>query len=372
MSRPRRLQVFAVEPDTVQLSWGALTPGPLTVRAIAGVDGEVVAEQDIESDGAPGVALLAGLAPDTDHVVHVGEHRLAVRTPAPPPGRELYRFMTLSDMHLGLAHFGLRNTMRERDIEELHTLRCTRAALAEGKAWGAQHLVLKGDLVNHGTSDEYDLLGKVLAEAGLPTEAIPGNHEVKPHREIDHDEAFTRLGLTVPDEGLHTVDFPGLRLALVDSTMDGVNTPRLDHVIPHLGEAIDRRPALVLLHHHLLRLPVSTYWPPGVPSPLAGRFLRSVAAASPNVVVASGHTHRHRMRRVGPVVVTENGSPKDYPGTWTGYVVHEGGLRQVTRRVARPDAIGWTEHSRRAALGVWGKWSPGTLDQRCFTIPWAV
>jgi PTS system nitrogen regulatory IIA component len=36
-----------------------------------------------------------------------------------------------------------------------------------------------------------------LAEAGLPTEAIPGNHEVKPYREVDHPDAFARLGLTV-------------------------------------------------------------------------------------------------------------------------------------------------------------------------------
>jgi hypothetical protein len=54
------------------------------------------------------------------------------------------------------------------------------------------------------------------------------------------------------------------------------------------------------------------------------------------------------------VVVTETGSPKDHPGTWTGYVVYEGGLRLVVRRVGRSDAIRWTEHSRRAAGGAWG------------------
>ena len=72
----------------------------------------------------------------------------------------------------------------------------------------------------------------------------------------------------------------------------------------------------------------------------------------------------------GHVVVTETGSPKDHPGTWTGYVVHEGGIRQVVRRVARPDVIRWTERSRRAAGGAWGVWSPGRLTDRCWDLPW--
>ena len=370
MIRTRRLQVFAVEPDAVQLSWAAMGPGEITARAVTG-GGDVVAEVGIEADGGPGVANLVGLAPDTTYTVEVADRSLTARTVAPPPGQELYRFMTLSDMHLGQDHFGLVRKMREPDpVEEIHTLRCTRAALAEGRAWGAEHLILKGDMVDQGTADEYDLLGKVLAEAGLPVEAVPGNHEVKPYREVDHPEAFRRLGLTRPEERVHTVDLPGLRVALIDSTTLDVNTPRLDHAVAGMADALDGRPALVILHHHLLRLPFSVLWPPGVPGPLARRFLDAVADASPAALVASGHTHRHTTRRHRHVVITETGSPKDHPGTWTGYVVYEGGLRQVVRRVGRGDAITWTEHSRRAAGGAWGYWSPGRLDHRCLTLEW--
>ncbi len=217
--------------------------------------------------------------------------------------------------------------------------------------------MLKGDLVNRASEDEYDLLDKVLAEAGLPAEAIPGNHEVKSYREVDHADAFARIGLTAPD-GIRAVDLPGLRLVLVDSAAVGAHGARIEHAIPRLGEAIDGRPALVVLHHHLLPVPISTYWPPGVPSPLARRFVAAVAEASPAAIIASGHSHRHRMRRHGHVVVTETGSPKDYPGTWTGYVVHEGGIRQVVHRVARPDVLAWTEHTRRAAAGALGPLVP--------------
>ena len=363
MTRARRLQVFAVEPDAVQLTWAALGPGAVTVRC---GDVEVV----VDTDGGPGTADLRGLAPGTDHEIRVGDRTLRARTPEHPPGRELFRFMTLSDMHLGQAEFGLVAKMREHGVEEAHTLRGTRAALAEGMAWGAQHLVLKGDLVDRAAHDEYDLLGKVLAEAGLPAEAIPGNHEVKPYREVEPHVAFAGLGLAWPEGGLRTVDLPGLRLVLVDSTADGLHGGRIDHVLPSLGEAIDGRPALVVLHHHLLPIPVQTYWPPGMASPASRALVRTVAEAAPAAVIASGHSHRHRMHRDGEVVITETGSPKDHPGTWTGYVVHEGGVRQVVRRVARPDVIRWTERSRRAAGGAWGLWSPGTLAQRCWDLHW--
>jgi hypothetical protein len=87
-------------------------------------------------------------------------------------------------------------------------------------------------------------------------------------------------------------------------------------------------------------------------------------------MMSSGHTHRHRRHHHGPIVVTETGSTKDYPGTWTGYAVHEGGIRQVTRRVTEPDAIAWTEHTRWAMAGWWGEWSPGPRSHRCFTHVW--
>jgi hypothetical protein len=363
MTRARRLRVFAVEPEAVQLSWRALEPGEVVVR-VAGQ------ELVVESDGGPGTLDLVGLQPDTDHVIEVGDRRLTAHTPAPPPGEELFRFMTLSDMHLGQEDFGLFRKMHEPGVDEIHTLRGTRAALDEGLAWGAQHLVLKGDAVDRASYEEYEVLGKVLAEAGLPTDAIPGNHEVKPYREVDHTEAFAALGLTPMDDGVRALDLPGLRLVLIDSTADGLHGGRVDHALPRLGEAIDGRPALVVLHHHLLPIPVQTYWPPGMPSPAARRLVDAVGAASPAAVIASGHSHRHRMHREGHVVVTETGSPKDHPGTWTGYVVHEGGIRQVVRRVGRPDVIAWTERSGRAAAGAWRHWSPGTLSQRCWDLHW--
>jgi hypothetical protein len=93
--------------------------------------------------------------------------------------------------------------------------------------------------------------------------------------------------------------------------------------------------------------------------------------ANRNLVITSGHSHRHRRRLIDGVPHVEVGSVKDYPGVWAGYVVHEGGLRQVVRRVSPIDCLQWTEETRRVMLGAWKMFSPGTLRDRCFVHRWS-
>jgi 3',5'-cyclic AMP phosphodiesterase CpdA len=128
--------------------------------------------------------------------------------------------------------------------------------------------------------------------------------------------------------------------------------------------------AFVALHHQPERWNVPTHYPPGIGGAEARALLDALVAANPATFVASGHTHRHRRRQHGPIPVAELGSTKDYPGTWGGYAVHEGGIRQVVRRIAEPSVIGWTETTARAVAGVWGRWSPGQREARCFTHVW--
>ena len=182
---------------------------------------------------------------------------------------------------------------------------------------------------------------------------------------------MARLGLH-PVEDVRSFDLPGVRVVLADTTVAGCNHGKVHHLTDEVcGRLADADgPALLVLHHYVQPLPIPTFIPAGIASHRAGPFLRAVAAANPATLVTSGHSHRHRRRRRGPLVLTEVGSPKDYPGTWAGYAIHEGGIRQVVRRVTRPDCIGWTEYTRRAGLGLWGWWSPGRLEERCFTHPW--
>src|SRR5207302_8783375 len=110
-----RPSVFAVEDTSAQLIWPA------------GRDGR----------SQPEALDVAGLPPDADHVVA----GTAVRTLAPPPGPELFRFATVNDMHVGDRQFSFLGHM----VQPLMRLGpanfardCAAAAMEEAVAWGAQ------------------------------------------------------------------------------------------------------------------------------------------------------------------------------------------------------------------------------------------
>jgi predicted phosphodiesterase len=334
------------------------------------------------SDGGPGAVSLDGLPPATALEVVVetvrrrgGGGRVLARLPfatvAPPPGDLRFRFATISDLHIGQDGFGAFFKMREEGVSELHPVRCARAAIAEALAWGAQLLVVKGDMAHEGEPQHWEAAAGLLATVPVPVEAVPGNHDVGRDRTIDPQPALDEHGIRVT-HGLHVRDVPGLRLVLFDTTVPGRNYGRARHLQDDLARVLRRAPggAFVAMHHFPQRYRFPTAWPPGIAAPQSLRFLDAVAAANPATLLSSGHTHRNRLRRHGPLHVGQVGSTKDHPGVWAGYAVHDGGIRQVVRRVADPSCIRWTERTRRALGGLWGVLAPGTLEDRCFSITW--
>ena len=384
--------MFAVEDDAVQLTWVTLPPGVVRARA-----GSTVIDLGPAPPGRAGAADLGDLPAATllDVALERADGSVAWHQPAhtlaPPPGRELFRFATISDMHLGEDRFGYRGTIVERPpVAEAYSVRATRGALGELKAWGAQLLVVKGDVTESGQPGQWDIFGALLRDLDRPALGTPGNHDgiedpeptgwrhaVGPHRRIEPTSAIA------PREGLRRIglgstgrvqvrDEPGIRILLIDTTIahrrDGQIAVATDDVVSAIAES--DRPVWLGLHHQLMTFPFATYLPVGIPHDEAVRFLDRAVHARSDLLISSGHTHRNRRRAHGPAVITEVGSPKDYPGVWAGYVVHEGGIRQVVRRVATPDVLTWTDRSAGAAHGLWGVWSPGRLDQRCFTHTW--
>lgn len=273
----------------------------------------------------------------------------------------------MSDVHIGLDDFAFLPNVSDpvRDAAEPPSERCLRAAVDEARAWGAELVVVKGDVTQHGTVEQATIAARIIGD--MPAVVLAGNHEMKRHHE-DLAPVFGASYVT----GVRVVDVPGARLVVFDSSKPrrhtGTYARHADEVVDAVATASGA--AILLTHHQPLPLPVTHYWPPGVPSFAAERFFDRVVAANPSVLLSAGHTHRHRRRQHGPLVITEVGSTQHYPGTWAGYVVHEGGVRQVVRRVAAPDAIAWTEATRRAVLGVWARWSPGRIEERCFSHAW--
>jgi 3',5'-cyclic-AMP phosphodiesterase len=386
-----RLGLFAVDDESIQLSWAVLPTRHATFE-VAGQVFEIDAGAPewyrlrrgrplAPAMGGPGALTVNGLDPDTSYeVVMSGAGRarqlvLRVRTSASPQlGRTLFRFATISDMHVGERHVG--PTRRLHDPrprpEELdpYPLRCATAAIAEAQAWGAQLLVAKGDLTYAARPAETASIADALAAARVPVQAILGNHDVGGRADVAG--VLSSRGIPAHRQA-YSMDVPGVRILFGHSPVPGLHGGRLAETHARelsqlAGEASG--PVVLVVHHPPRRMPVQTYYPPSISWRDSNLLLEGVSARNPATLMLAGHTHRNRLYRSRGVTVAEVGATKDYPGQWAAYTVYERGIRQVVRRIVRPDAIAWTEMTRRAAFGIWGLWSPGRLGDRCWVLEW--
>lgn len=370
ISVPSNLEAFAVEPDAVQIAWRGLPAGPIDVGC---ADSATTAD----GNGGPGAVSLDGLPHSSSLTVRItpsdGETReLAITTPAPPPGERLARFATMSDLHLGSSKFGVVFKAKENPEPLVpHPMRCAVAAGIEAQAWGAQQMVLKGDLTHHTTAKEWPQLEQLVSGFDVPYVLTLGNHDRQPKKKgIDTDKGLANAGLHFSP--VDSVDLPGVRIVVADTTIPlkghGRVTDIADEVCERLAET--DQPVFLGIHHHFEQFPLPWFWPPGIPVKEGASFLTAIRQANHRLMISCGHTHRNRAYTRKGVLISEVGSPKDFPGVWAGYTVYEGGITQTVRRVAEPSAIAWTDRTRKAVGGIWSMWAPGYLDQRCFTHQW--
>ena len=373
-----------MEDTAAQVCWAGGFRGEMTLEAGP-------SRQTVVLDGRPGATVLEGLPPASalDLVVsgprgsgqpggmggsgRAGGRRRAATfsTLAPPPGRLLSRFATVNDVHIGSLSFGTLHPVWEDGEGEPHALACARGALNEAGRWGADLVVVKGDLTQDGCPEEWAQVGQLIAGCGLPAAVVEGNHDVC-KRAVDGAAILARHGVHLHQRPA-AVDLPGIRVVLFPTAAWHVDEGHVDR--SHLAAALELvanagGPAVVALHHYPQRFRWPTMYPSGIPGPIAASFLDALAEANPSTVVLTGHSHRHRRHSHGSLLVAEVGSTKDYPGSWAGYAVYEGGVLQVTRRVSAPQAIGWSEQGRRVLGGVWAVWAPGMRSHRCFTHLW--
>jgi 3',5'-cyclic-AMP phosphodiesterase len=368
-----RAEVFAVEDSSIQLTWRDAPAGPV---ALTVDDGRASRRLEAIGEAGPGSFVVDDLDPDTSYTVTAAPkgddpgQPLRFHTFPRLPGAELARLATISDIHIGERYFGLLPRTFERPEPPVpHTVRCAAAAIGEATQWRAQHFVFKGDLVDHGSRAEWDELASLLDTVPRPWSLMLGNHETMSKNRVPADTMLRELGL--PSELVRVVEMPGLRVVLVETALEGRGHGRVGDAAAAIDAVAETStPCLVVLHHHIQRLPFPLFWPPGISSRSGNEFVAGLRRANPNVLVTSGHSHRHRVRVVHGIPHVEVGSVKDYPGVWAGYVVHESGLRQVARRVSPSDCLRWTDETRRVMFGAWRLFSPGSLTDRCFVHRW--
>jgi len=342
----------------------------------------------------PGSVVVDGLEPGTTYDVVASATGVPAflagraRTLARPDGQLLSKFATVSDVHIGEKSFGV--LLRIHDAEEwpaggdsaqpardqagagTYSVRALRAAIDEAAAWGAELLVAKGDLTRFTTPAEVRDVGRLLAASPVPVEAILGNHDNQ--FGVNTRALLESQGVPVSWRP-RARDLPGVRVVLMSTASGNPHYHRGElsaemsaKVAALAGEAPGA--AWVGLHHPAERHRFPTVYPPGVSFEQGRQLLDALVGANPATFVTFGHRHRNRRYDYGPLVLTEVGSTKDYPGGWAGYKVFESGVIQVVRRTARQDVITWTEATRRGMNGQWARWSPGRLEDRCFAAEW--
>ena len=316
------------------------------------------------------VRRYADLRPDTEH--HYDG--LEFRTLARPEGDLLCAVATTNDVHFGETECGvmegleLGEVFRVEEGAEPYPEVMNRAAVAEIAALAPAAVVVKGDLTGNGIVEEYEqFLGCYTPTLGPVLHHVRGNHDAY------HGASFAATPTQL-------VDVPGARLAIIDTSIPlratgQVTTEQLAW-LDDVGADAERDgvPVLLFGHHHP--------WDPSSPKREPGyfginpddseRLVDVVAAHRAFVGYFAGHTHRNRVRHfaaTGSLPWVEVACVKDFPGAWAEYRVFEGGVLQVVRRIAAPDALEWTELTRGMFGGLYPSYAFGTMPDRCFPIP---
>jgi predicted phosphodiesterase len=317
---------------------------------------EAGATYDLAVDGAVASALLPA----------------SVTTLDAPGGRRLATVATVNDVHFGEVECGVIGTdeevgptFRAAPGDEPYPEVMNRGAIGEIEALAPDAVVVKGDLTNLGTEEEYEQFVAAYSQLGARMHHVRGNH----------DAMITDM---IASGAPLAIEVSGVTLAVLDTVRPGtdrgrISAEQLEWLDVLADESTD--PVLVFGHHHpwdpSSRERRATYFGinPDDSDALCALITRRPAIGG----YFAGHTHRTRVRRFPQarnVPIVEIACVKDYPGAWAQYDVYEGGYVQMTRRIAAPDAMAWTEKTRGMFAGLYRDYALGHIADRCFTATW--
>ncbi|MCZ7535552.1 MAG: metallophosphoesterase family protein [Acidimicrobiia bacterium] len=335
----------------------------------------VVGEAEVTTSGTYHSARITGLEPGVTYPLKVDGADPSellpdrVTTLAPLPGRILAKFATVNDVHFGERVCGRLGTgeqmgplFESAQGAEPYPVVMNRGAIAELAALDASAILVKGDLTNAGTVEQYEEFLAAYSALGPTMHHVRGNHDAMVTEQIASAHAPFAVGI------------PGALLAVLDTVRPGTDRGRLsaaqiEWLDTLAAESSD--PVLVFGHHHPWN-PASddrpdTYFGinPDDSESLCAVIDRREAIAG----YFAGHTHRNRVRRFAAarsVPMVEIACVKDYPGAWAEYHVYDSGYVQIARRISAHDAMAWTEQTRHMFQGMYRDYALGSLDERCF------
>lgn len=368
MSEPLDAELMTVGTDEVVVTFRTDDESSVVTR---------VGDRQVTTTGSYHSARVDGLEPLTrydlavDGAPYTAQLPVAVTTLQRPEGELLSTFATVNDVHFGEVECGHLDVPEGEDFVTVFTAEpgdppypevMNRAAIDEISAIDPDVVIVKGDLTDLGTAEQYEMFLDAYGRLGPRLYHVRGNHDAM----IDDSMAIERAP--------YAIDLKGATLAVLDTTTPGTDKGRLpaDQVAwldQVAAESID--PVLVFGHHHP--------WDPasakrsdnyfGINPDDSEAFLDVVARRESIAGYFAGHTHRNRVRRfpaAREVPMVEVACVKDYPGAWAEYRVYDGGYLHLMRRISAPDAMAWTEKTRAMFDGLYRDYALGGIEDRCF------
>ena len=362
-------ELFTVGPDEIVVTFRTDHADSVTTT---------VGDHEVTTVGPFHSARVAGLEPRTEYALRVDGAEATellparVATLARPTGALLATFATVNDVHFGEVECGRLGTpeelgpiLRAEPGAEPYPSVMNAGAIDEISALDPDAVVVKGDLTDRGSQEEYEAFLDAYSRLGARVHHVRGNHDAM----ITH---------TIAANAPCSVDLPGVKLAVIDTVRPGVEHGRVpvDNLewLEELASS-STSPVLVFGHHHP--------WDPGSSerseryfgiNPDDSEALCAVITRCESIGgYFAGHTHRNRVRHFDAarrVPIVEVACVKDYPGAWAEYRVHEGGYTQIVRRISTPAAMAWTEQTRRMFAGLYRDYALGRQSDRCFTRVW--
>jgi Icc protein len=358
-------ELFTVGPDEVVVTFR--TDEPVEVQTQVG-------DRSVVTRGPYHSARVVGLAPTTSYPLSVDGAETspllpaAITTLAQPAGPLLATIATVNDVHFGETDCGLLGTpeelgpvFRSDPGAEPYPEVMNGGAIDAIERLDPDAVLVKGDLTDRGTEDEYAAFLRAYNRLGARMRHFRGNH----------DAMITE---TIAATGPFAIELTGITLAAIDTVRPGSDRGRISREqLAWLDElaAETTQPVLVFGHHHPWDPSSATrdesYF--GV-NPDDSDALCAVIARRESIAgYFAGHTHRTRTRRLAAarnVPIVEIACAKDYPGAWAEYRVYEDGYVQLTRRIEAPAAMAWTEKTRGMFAGLYRDYALGALSDRCF------
>jgi 3',5'-cyclic AMP phosphodiesterase CpdA len=361
-------ELFTVGPDEVVVTFRTDDAREVETR---------VGDRSIVTTGPYHSAQVLGLEPSTRYPVGVAGAQASPLLPAEvttldqPSGPLLATIATVNDVHFGETRCGLLGTPEElgpffaaEPGAEPYPEVMNRGAIDAIEQLDPDAVLVKGDLTDRGTEEEYAAFLRAYSRLGDRMRHFRGNHDAM----ITESIAAT---------GPFSIELEGATLAVLDTVRPGTDRGRISREqLDWLDELAvgTTRPVLVFGHHHP--------WDPGSKerndtyfgvNPDDSESLCALIARRDAIAgYFAGHTHRTRTRRFASardVPIVEIACVKDYPGAWAEYRVYQGGYVQLTRRIADPAALAWTEKTRAMFAGLYRDYALGGISDRCFVQP---